>query len=167
MVENFQSFKFLNPSQPNNHKIFTLCTKFEPAGTTLKGTLAQYNNPDRLEPSLMIAGRSDYLLKRQKLDIITGNQIKSLEMTDPLSSGWICVEADNGNIKVNYNEENWEFYSENAEILSGGILTGNFSFKIIGLNDLSKFLIIQNLQFSENDTSYVPISRKNSIPRKR
>ena len=89
-------------------------------------------------------------------------------MTNPLSSGWICVEADNGNIKVNYNEENWEFYSENAEILSGGILTGNFSFKIIGLNDLSKFLIIRNLQFSENDdTSHVPISPKISIPRKR
>ena len=108
----------------------------------------------------MIAGRSDYLLKRQKLDIITGNQIKSLEMTNPLSSGWICVEADNGNIKVNYNEENWEFYSENAEILSGGILTGNFLFKIISLNDLSKFVIIRNLHFSENDdTSQVPIFR--------
>ena len=161
MNGNFQNFQFLNPFQPNNHKIFTLCTKFEPAGTTLKGTLAQYNNPDRLEPSLMIAGRSDYLLKRQKLDIITGNQIKSLEMTNPLSSGWICVEADNGNIKVNYNEENWEFYSENAEILSGGILTGKFLFKIIGVNDLSKFLIIRNLQFSENDDiSQVSISRR-------
>ena len=136
----------MNPIQPNNHKIFTLCTKFEPAGTTLKGTLAQYNNPDRLEPSLMIAGRSDYLLKRQKLDIITGNQIKSLEMTDPLSSGWICVEADNGNIKVNYNEENWEFYSENAEILSGGILTGNSSYFFY----ISTTSYPENMDFSKN-----------------
>ena len=126
-----------------------MCTYLSPGSDHLRGTVAQYNNPGSLEPSLMISGRADTLMNRQKLDIITGNQINSFELaTSELQPSWICLISRLNEVTVQYNDELFEFKADNAEIISGGVLTAGIG---IHGNLTNTFLVDSKVTFEGLD----------------
>ena len=124
---------------------FSLCTRLSPSNAQMRGTIVQYSKSEQTEPSIMIAARSDFLMKRQKFDIITAGEINSLEVDGDLIDGWICLMSANGKATLQYNEQQWSWTVKDSNVNGGGIMSAGLG---IAGNLTDTFLVGQMVDYS-------------------
>ena len=89
----------------------------------MRGTIVQYSRSEQTEPEIMIAARSDFLMKRQKFDIITAAAIQSLEVEGDLINGWVCLVSSEEEATLTYNSQSWSWPVSSSEVRAGGVMS--------------------------------------------
>ena len=123
---------------------FSLCTRLKPSNSQQRGAIVQYSKSEDSEPSIMIAARSDFLMKRQKFDIITAGEINSFEVEGDLVDGWICLQSSANKAHLRYNDQSWSWSVQHSTVTGGGIMSAGLG---ISGNITNTFLIGKTVDY--------------------